>query len=71
MFTFFLFSMKTLDFYVTFLFSFQFCWGHQSYLAEIKSKEEEDHLDQYLITGVTYWIGLTDFPNEGLFIYLC
>ena len=44
----------------------QFCWGQGAYLAEIKSKEEEDLVDPYLITGVGYWLGLTDYPTEGI-----
>ena len=44
----------------------QFCWGQGAYLAEIKSKEEEDLVDPHLITGVGYWLGLTDYPTEGI-----
>ena len=44
---------------------FQFCWRKGAYLAEIKSKEEEELLDQFLIQGTTYWIGLDDLATEG------
>ena len=43
----------------------EFCWGHGGYLAEIKSKWEEDALDQYLLHDLNFWIGLTDQATEG------
>ena len=54
--------------------NFQFCWGHGGYLAEIKSEDEENNIDLYLIHGVSYWIGLSDLAEEGKesarFVYL-
>ena len=41
------------------------CWGHGGYLAEIKSEDEENNIDLYLIHGVSYWIGLSDLAEEG------
>ena len=43
----------------------QFCWSRRGHLAEIKSKAEEDTLDQYLVHGILYWIGLSDLAVEG------
>ena len=43
----------------------EFCWGQGGYLAELLSAEEEDSLDQFLIKGVHYWIGLNDLSVEG------
>ena len=43
----------------------QFCWSRRGHLAEIKSKDEEDTLDQYLVHGILYWIGLSDLAVEG------
>ena len=45
----------------------QFCWSRGGYLAEIKTKEEEEVLDQILPQGITYWIGLEDFADDGTF----
>ena len=35
------------------------------YLAEIKSRSQEDYLDEFLNDGVYYWIGPTDLAHEG------
>ena len=43
----------------------QFCWSRRGHLAEIKSKDEEETLDQYLVHGILYWIGLSDLAVEG------
>ena len=48
---------------------FQFCWSKGSYLAEIQSREEEDLLDQFLVKGLVYWIGLDDLATEGKFVW--
>merc|ERR1711884_322563 len=47
----------------------EFCWGQGAYLAEIKSKEEEDLVDPHLITGVGYWLGLSDYATEGRYVW--
>ena len=43
----------------------QFCWSRRGHLAEIKSEDEEETLDQYLVHGILYWIGLSDLAVEG------
>ena len=45
--------------------STQFCWRHGGYLAEIQSDGEEDEIDDVIIHGVVYWIGLSDNAMEG------
>ena len=35
-------------------------------MAEIQSKEEEDLLDQFLLSEVAYAIGLNDIAHEGI-----
>ena len=47
----------------------EFCWSQGGYLAEIKSKYEEDSLDLVLASGNVYWIGLTDQAQEGSFVW--
>ena len=44
---------------------FQFCWEQGGYLAEIMSAQEEILLDTFLVEGITYWLGLSDFAHEG------
>ena len=34
-------------------------------LAELQSQNEEHLLDQVLVQGIEYWIGLTDIAQEG------
>ena len=46
----------------------EICWGHGGYLAEIKSKEEEDALDKYLIHDLNFWLGLEDLATEGCMV---
>ena len=41
----------------------QYCWEKGGYLAEIKSREQEDH--EFLNDGVYYWLGITDRAHEG------
>ena len=43
----------------------EFCWGQGGSLAELQSQNEEDLLDQVLVQGIEYWIGLTDIAQEG------
>ena len=43
----------------------EYCWSQGAYLAEVKSQEEEDILDQFLVHGLAYWIGLNDIETEG------
>jgi len=45
----------------------EYCWEKGGYLAEIKSKDQEDSLDEFLNDGVYYWLGLTDLAHEGTF----
>ena len=44
----------------------EYCWSIGGYLAEIITEEEESLLDNYLISGISYWIGLSDMDHEGL-----
>ena len=34
-------------------------------MAEIMSAQEEILLDTFLVQGITYWLGLSDFAHEG------
>lgn len=43
----------------------EYCWGHGGYLAEIMSRDEENLLDKFLVSGISYWLGLTDLSHEG------
>jgi len=43
----------------------EYCWGLGGYLAEFSSLEEEHTLDSVLNHEVIYWIGLSDFAQEG------
>ena len=43
----------------------EYCWSIGGYLAEIITEEEESLLDNYLISGISYWIGLSDIDHEG------
>ena len=44
-----------------------YCRETGGFLAEILSKEEEILLDTFLIGGKSYWLGLTDKGNEGIY----
>ena len=44
-----------------------YCRETGGFLAEILSKEEEILLDTFLIDGISYWLGLTDKGNEGIY----
>ena len=35
------------------------------YLAELTSMEEDIPLENYLVQGIVYWIGLSDASSEG------
>ena len=48
---------------------FQFCAEKGGYLAEIKSFEEQNRLQQILSTHASYWIGLSDRAREGQFVW--
>ena len=48
----------------------RYCWGIGGHLAEILSREEEELLDTFLIGGTSYWLGLHDKTNEGLFYHV-
>ena len=48
---------------------FQFCWSKGSYLAEVQSREEENLLDEFLIQGTLYWLGLDDLAREGRYVW--
>merc|ERR1719510_2787628 len=43
----------------------EYCWSMGGYLAELTSMEEDIPLENYLIQGVYYWIGLSDAASEG------
>ena len=45
---------------------FQFCRGHNGYMAEITSKAEEDKTYEWLNKDMIYWIGLTERTEEGM-----
>jgi len=45
---------------------FQFCWGHNGYLAEVTSKAKEDKIYEWLNKDILYWIGLTERTEEGM-----
>ena len=47
----------------------QFCWELGGYLAEIKTSEIEQELDQVLLHEVEYWIGLTDLDSQETFYW--
>merc|ERR1719323_2354178 len=47
----------------------EYCWSKGAYLAEIQSKEEEDLLDQFLLSEVAYAIGLNDIAHEGRWVW--
>ena len=47
---------------------FQFCWGHNGYLAEVTTKAEEDKIYEWLNKDNIYWIGLTERTEEGIYI---
>ena len=49
--------------------SLQFCWEHGGYLAEIKTSEIEQELDEVLLHEVEYWIGLTDLDSQETFYW--
>ena len=36
-----------------------------AYLAELTSMEEDIPLENYLVQGIVYWIGLSDASSEG------
>ena len=38
-------------------------------MAEIKSRDEEDLLDQFLVQDIYYWIGLDDLATEGRYVW--
>ena len=43
----------------------EYCWSLGGNLVEFSSLEEEQTLDSVLNHDVLYWIGLTDFAQEG------
>ena len=43
----------------------KFCWGHNGFLAEFMSLEEEEEVSEFLINSIRYWIGLNDISVEG------
>ena len=44
----------------------QFCWSNDGWLVEIKSQDKEHLVDEVILSEISYWIGLTDFAQEGL-----
>jgi len=47
----------------------KFCWSNGGYLAEITSREEEDHIETFLLHQLHFWIGLNDIDEEGSFVW--
>ena len=43
----------------------EYCWSLGGHLAEFSSLEEEHMLDSVLKHEYVYWIGMTDFAQEG------
>ena len=43
----------------------RYCRKVGGFLAEIMSEEDEFLLDNFLIGGTSYWLGLTDKDTEG------
>ena len=37
---------------------------------EIKSREKENLVDEVIVPEISYWIGLTDFAQEGQFVWV-
>ena len=48
------------------MFYIQFCWGRGGYLIEIMTQEEENAIDPFLSNSHQYWIGLSDYAEEGM-----
>merc|ERR1711994_211610 len=44
----------------------EFCWGRGGYLIEIMTQEEENAIDPFLSNSHQYWIGLSDYAEEGM-----
>ena len=47
----------------------QFCAEKGGWLAEIFSLEEQASINDTLLDGIGYWIGLTDSAEEGHFVW--
>ena len=43
----------------------QYCWDQGGYLTELFTAQEEGALDQILLDGGQYWLGLSDTALEG------
>ena len=43
----------------------QYCWAMGGYLAELTTMKEDIPLENYLVQGIAYWIGLSDTASEG------
>merc|ERR1711997_648283 len=48
----------------------EYCWEMGGYLAELTTREEDIPLENYLIQGVYYWIGLSDAASEGTWTWM-
>merc|ERR1719282_2012846 len=51
---------------LTFGQSLEYCWASGGHLAEFKSKEEEEAVEEKLNEDIFHWIGLTDLTEEGV-----
>lgn len=47
----------------------KFCKTNGGYLLELRSNEQTNTLRQFLMPELNYWIGLTDFVQEGQFVW--
>ena len=47
-------------------FYIQFCWGRGGYLIEIMTQEEENAINPFLSNSHQYWLGLSDYAEEGM-----
>jgi len=47
----------------------EYCWSYGGFLAEIKSAEEQQHIDAILHKDIFYWIGASDLATEGSFVW--
>merc|ERR1712062_685121 len=43
----------------------EYCWEMGGYLAELTTMAEDIPLENYLVQGIFYWIGLSDAGSEG------
>jgi len=44
----------------------EFCWRHNGYLVEVTTAAEEYQIYEWLNKDLTYWIGLSERTEEGV-----